>query len=167
MTVVLGRMLSQHLSQQVLIYAGLAIPLVAGFRALPHAIQDAMAWAQLQRDANRNNEVRILIYGAGLRSTLFLREQVYLDANFNKRVQIIGMLDDDSNLHGRLVYGHRVFGGIEMAAAIIKQTKTNRIVITGHLEDSVLSRLKTIAGAHHAELMVWQTSHHSLTAGEA
>jgi UDP-GlcNAc:undecaprenyl-phosphate GlcNAc-1-phosphate transferase len=161
-TVVLGRVIPRGLSQQTLMYAGLAIPLVVGLRALPHALKDAMAWAQLRREADRDHEIRMLVYGAGLRSTLFLREQVYEDSNVNSRVQIVGMLDDDSNLHGRLVYGYRVLGGIEMAATILQQSKVNRIVITEQLEDSVLKRLKTLARANHAELTVWQTVHHSL-----
>jgi FlaA1/EpsC-like NDP-sugar epimerase len=135
---------------------------VVALRALPRAISDAMAWAQLMRDANRENEIRMLIYGAGLRSILFLREQIYQDANVNQRVQVVGMLDDDTNLHGRLVYGHRVYGGIDMAAAVIQGSRVNRIIVTEQLDDDTLRRLKTLARAHNSELTIWETVQRSL-----
>jgi FlaA1/EpsC-like NDP-sugar epimerase len=69
---------------------------------------------------------------------------------------VVGVLDDDRNLHGRYLYGHRVLGGIEMAQRLIEAHRVQDIVVTTKLEEPVLGRLVAVASHTGAQLWFWE-----------
>src|SRR4029434_9367985 len=64
------------------------------------------------RSELRSSTGRMLLYGAGGRCQLFLKERGFNNSSsFDGRV-IVGLIDDDATLHGQWVYGYRVLGGL-------------------------------------------------------
>ena len=157
-TLALAQPVHHGFLQQILIFTGVSMTLIVGLRAMPRAIQDAMGWAHLRRDSSAGERRRILIYGADYGCTLYLLEHSYRRPGRNDQPHVIGLLDDDANLHGRFVHGCRVLGGIEKASAIVKEMKIDEIVVTESIREDIMNRLMTTAGAFGARLSTWQTT---------
>jgi FlaA1/EpsC-like NDP-sugar epimerase len=69
---------------------------------------------------------------------------------------VVGLLDDDRNLRGRYLYGHRVLGGIETVQRLVERHRVQDIVVTTKLEESVLRRLVGVASHTGAQLWFWE-----------
>jgi len=77
--------------------------------------------------ANKEDGKRVLIYGAGDAGELLLRE---LLNNRELRYAPIGFMDDDTNKHGKLIHGFRVFGGNGSFARIITEQQVEQVLIS-------------------------------------
>ena len=74
---------------------------------------------------------RILVYGGGLRLRGFLRELYSRkEAVIDNHRMILGILDDDPQLRGRLIAGYQVLGTGEDMEAIIDAEKVDEVVVT-------------------------------------
>lgn len=74
---------------------------------------------------------RILVYGGGLRLRGFLRELYSRkEAVIDNHRMILGILDDDPQLRGRLIAGYAVLGTGEEMEAIIDAEKVDEVVVT-------------------------------------
>ncbi|MDA0990294.1 MAG: hypothetical protein O3A51_06045, partial [Verrucomicrobia bacterium] len=135
-----------------------ALTLMVGLRAVPHAVHDAMSWARLRRHGGEKATRSLLLYGADYRCKLFLLERSYRQTDRQEPVHIVGLLDDDSNLHSRYVHGHTVLGGIERTAELIAEHGIDEIVITDRLDSHTLAELERIARETGIRLSEWRTS---------
>jgi UDP-GlcNAc:undecaprenyl-phosphate GlcNAc-1-phosphate transferase len=77
--------------------------------------------------ADKEDGKRVLIYGAGDAGELLLRE---LLNNRELRYAPIGFMDDDTNKHGKLIHGFRVFGGNGSFARIIAEQQVQQVLIS-------------------------------------
>ncbi len=156
-TVVIQWPMPKGLALQTLLHLGLSITLIVGIRLLPKLVVDAMAWAP---DAARHSKgrqdasLRTIVYGAGDRATLFLQRQAVAAAGREQRARVVGLLDDDPNLWGMLVYGQRVLGGRQHLERVIESQKAQQIVIAAPLDPD--ARRAALEAARRHDIPVWE-----------
>lgn len=111
-----------------------------------------------ERTSNRYVVRHILLYGAGNRGSLYLRELRLIHPDEMATKKIIGFMDDDINLRRRYVHGVRVLGGVDELESIIADEDIDEIVVTAELLESNLEALKEIASRKGIMLSAWSTS---------
>ncbi|WP_269542318.1 hypothetical protein [Cerasicoccus fimbriatus] len=111
-----------------------------------------------ERTSNRYVVRHILLYGAGNRGSLYLRELRLIHPDEMATKKIIGFMDDDINLRRRYVHGVRVLGGVDELESIIVDEDIDEVVVTAELLESNLEALKEIASRKGIMLSAWSTS---------
>lgn len=76
--------------------------------------------------------LRLLAYGGGSRFNSYIKE-LETRAGLNDRV-ILGIIDDDVNLRGRIVAGYRVIGGIDRLDNFMTQQRVDGVIITSLMD---------------------------------
>ncbi len=142
---------------RVLLYGLFAVPFVAGVRTLPRVIQDAYAYARREKLHGSPASHNILLYGAGYRATLFLRAKSFDRVGDGKALVVVGFVDDDSNLHDRLVHGYPVLGSGHDVADVLERHTVHEIVIAADLPEESLTATIATAKAHGVKLSRWRT----------
>ncbi|MCE9616604.1 MAG: hypothetical protein K8T26_20200 [Lentisphaerae bacterium] len=156
MTVLMLRRAVNGLGQEILIYACLATLMVAGLRALPRTVQDALDWRRHRERGPRRSRT-ILLWGAGEAATLYLLEQSHRRFDAADNTQILALLDDDATLHGLYVHGLRVAGGLDRAAEILDRERVDAILVTQDLPLGAFRALEELATRHAVPLQRWRT----------
>ncbi len=165
LTVLRGETLDRVLILQALLYFGMGLPLVAGVRMVSRTLQDIMAFSArhpslaIYRDCHN-----VLVYGAGVRGMLFLRQRSARYPGPGDRRRIVGIMDDDANLHGRWVYGYPVRGGIERLEGLAKRHGVKEVVVVAGLKPDVLRRLCAVAYRQNLVLTEWRVEERPLAA---
>jgi len=95
----------------------------------------------------------VIVIGGGVKFSLFLRELISR-AGENKTV-IAGLLDEDLNLHGRIIAGYRVLGGLDMLSTLVSNTGAQRVLITCEMEDEKLKAVAAMLKDAEVELCRW------------
>jgi FlaA1/EpsC-like NDP-sugar epimerase len=134
---------------------------ISAIRAAPRAVFDLMSHFKAHRELDDPNCRAILVYGAGMRGMMYLKnlsltqaalshQQTYLAA------QVIGFIDDDRNLRHRVVFGQRVLGeGSELQSLAIKN-RIDTVVIAASLSLDKSSELIRICDSMKIKLVEWQ-----------
>ncbi|MBO5775197.1 MAG: hypothetical protein J6R63_04190 [Kiritimatiellae bacterium] len=115
------------------------------------------------RLVGRKDVSRVLVYGAGLRFRAFRRELVR-HASQNSRI-IVGILDDDYLLKGRIIGGLRVFGTIRELPELINRYNIDSIVITCDISDEKLAVIKNSIDSSQVTLKRFMLSEETIVAG--
>jgi len=155
--VVLGQIVRRGLALQIVVYAGVAIPLVAGMRAIPRAIQDALLWARRRRAAGDACEGNCLLLGAGFRCTLFLRDSNFAENRQGHSRNIVGLIDEDRNLHGRFVHGYRVLGGPDDIENLVREHDVKEVIVTSDLSPEGHAQLSAELRKSGVVVLEWRT----------
>jgi UDP-GlcNAc:undecaprenyl-phosphate GlcNAc-1-phosphate transferase len=142
-----------------LLYTGSALPWIMLVRIFPRLVQSSMLSLNRHRTASRN-ACATLLCGAGYDATLFLRQHGYRGESAYETFRILGFIDNDSNLRGRIVHGHRVLGNIADLEQLADKLDIKCVIITTSLPDDEMQKLKKTAGRHSIRLMLWQ---HTMT----
>lgn len=138
-----------------LAYVGAAVPGVMAVRVLPRLLQDAVAVLQrYQRGGPART--RVLLYGAGFRATLFLREQSFRSVEEMGRLEIEGFLDDDRNLQGRVVHGCPVIGTLDALTHVIDSRGIQGVVITADVGDEKRRRVGDVCERKGVSVWEWR-----------
>lgn len=107
-----------------------AVTAVAGVRVFPRFIQDLLPRLWHRRaQAGAAAPLRTLVYSANSGCTIFLRAMTQNGIRELRKRHIVGLLDEDANLHGRMVYGLRVFGGLATLAEQVRKHAINELVV--------------------------------------
>jgi UDP-N-acetylmuramyl pentapeptide phosphotransferase/UDP-N-acetylglucosamine-1-phosphate transferase len=105
---------------------------------------------------------RVLLYGAGGRCQLFLKECGFNNSrSFDSRV-IVGLVDDEPALRAQWVYGHQVLGGLKDLERIIERDRITGIVITAALRPDTLLALKILTQKRGIGLSEWSFAQHTV-----
>ncbi|MFH2007242.1 MAG: hypothetical protein ABI333_11695 [bacterium] len=97
------------------------------------------SWLVSQQQDRRAN-LRTLIYGAGAAGSAAVRE---LRESVRWPLRPIGFLDDNPELHGRIVQGGRVFGGLDRLEEVSRERRAEALLVTiQHLEDERWQELR-------------------------
>jgi hypothetical protein len=141
---------------RALLLAGLSHPLIIGLRLFYPCLEEFMLWikrkSELPGDCGRE---RVLLYGAGARAQLFLRDYLAKDAQKSARRYLVGFIDDEKALHFQWIYGLLVLGGIQELPHLIEKRKINRVIIVADLSPENRSAVRKIAGRLGIELSDW------------
>jgi UDP-N-acetylmuramyl pentapeptide phosphotransferase/UDP-N-acetylglucosamine-1-phosphate transferase/GAF domain-containing protein len=138
-------------------FGTLAAALIVGVRLLPGLLQDALPLLVRTGPVAGITRIPALVYGAGYGCSLFMRATTY-DADISTTHRtVVGILDDDSNLHGRKIFGCCVLGGIESLEEAVARHGIREIVITTFLDEPVLRRIEQFAARHAVRIFRWRT----------
>ncbi|WP_309396732.1 hypothetical protein [Cerasicoccus maritimus] len=128
-------------------------------RVIMQTIREWMLVTALEERASNRYVVRhILLYGAGNRGSLYLRELRLIHPDEMATRKIIGFVDDDLNLRRRYVHGVRVLGPLDELESILEENDIDEIVITAELRDDHHDQLKEIAARKGLHLSAWSTN---------
>ena len=149
---------------RVLIVGGLSHPAILACRVVYRLLEEAVVWLKSQSDESPKSG-RILLYGAGGRCQLFLKERGFSDSrSFDGRV-IVGLIDDEPSLHFQWVHGHNVLGGLKDLAQIISRHRVTGIVITATLAPETRAALEELARDKGFQLSEWNFQEREICGG--
>jgi hypothetical protein len=137
-----------------LIYVGMALPSLAGIRALPRVVQDVLSWRR--RGSGEDGGSRALCYGAGDAYTLLLRQSMFGMKNGDTPYNVVGLIDDDANLHGRIVYGYPVVGGGRSLRRCVEEMGVTEILVTSSLEPQARNYIAEAARDFGLSVQEWR-----------
>jgi UDP-GlcNAc:undecaprenyl-phosphate GlcNAc-1-phosphate transferase len=141
-------------SRQVAIFT-LALPFpVVGVRMARELLAEGMAALARQRLLETPGAERVLAYGGGNRFLLFQREGATRIAD--QRRVIVGIVDDNINLRGRIVQGCRVLGSLADLPALARRHNVAGVVITARLDDARRAEIAAAARAAGIWLKEWK-----------
>ena len=139
---------------RVLVIGALAHPAIIGARVFYRCIEEIVHFLKSTSDPNADME-RVVLYGAGGRCQLFLRERGFNDSvSFDGRT-IVGLIDDEPSLHFNWVHGHMVLGGLRDLPQLIPRHRIGGIVITATLKPEARSAIQEMALQYHLHLSEW------------
>lgn len=107
---------------------------------------------------------RILAYGGGLRFRSYLRELTERSGQ-NDRV-IMGIIDDDINLKGRIIAGHTVLGEFTEIETWIARHRIDGVIITCLMEPEKQACVAKALEAVGVLVTVWACEEQVLSSGE-
>lgn len=137
-----------------LVFYASVISLFFSMRIAPRAILDLMSTSSTPA---RLKPVNAIIYGAGNRGLLYLKRQSSSIDKVTGPINVLGFIDDDLNLRGRIVYGHRVLGSHHELEKILAERKVDRLVIAASIPNRQLEKIAALghsAGCQVEELVL-------------
>lgn len=141
-------------------FATFAVFPLAGVRLLRDCMRGVMQGLERRVLLEKPETKRILAYGGGLRFRSYLRELTERSGQ-NDRV-IIGIIDDDLQLKGRVIAGHTVFGGRCEIGDIVREHQIDGVIITCLMNPekraAVVAELKALG----VWVSVWACDEHPL-----
>ncbi|MGH7950564.1 MAG: hypothetical protein ACREFE_01390 [Limisphaerales bacterium] len=146
---------------RTLLIAGISHPVTLLSRLIYRCIEELVLW--LRRPGESVGKVeRILLYGAGVRAQLFLKEREFKNTRVPDGRVIVGFLDDENTLHFQWVYGHLVLGGLKELPQLILRRKIDRIIIVAELLPKSRMAILEIAARTGIELSEWHSDEHEV-----
>ena len=100
---------------------------------------------------------RALVYGAGHTGLLFLHMESGAVPGSGSGYRVVGFLDDDTNLHGRIMHGYPVMGGSEMLETLLPASGAELVIVTAKLTEDSKSRLLRVTSACGVRVLQWRT----------
>ncbi len=147
-----GKSNSHTIILQSMIYWGFAVPLLTGFRMFYRAMKEFPVFRSA-KPLSTINQTNILLYGAGNKSTLFLKNYKS-DCLVNNYVRnVVGFIDDDRNLRKRFVHGLQIFGGINELNQLIEKYDISELIITADICENNKQQLAEIAQKYELKLI--------------
>lgn len=149
---------------RALIVGAVSHPPIFGLRILFRAVQEATVYLRNKSERSSSAE-RAVLYGAGRRCQLFLKECALRAPVATSGRTVLGLIDDDPALRGQWVYGYPVLGGGEDLARIISRHRLTRIVLMAELEAERMAKLEALVREHGLRLSEWRCGEHEIGAG--
>ncbi|MEI6218387.1 MAG: hypothetical protein WCP86_05770 [bacterium] len=149
-----------HLS----LYCGFASVALVLIRILPRLAQDLMPLLREYYSKRGGIQSRTAIYPAGPGAVALIQAQLIPARHDNVR-RIVGLLSDDSNLHGRLIAGYNVLSGIDTLDKTVVRHKIQEIIVTAEATDADCR--KVVDAARRCGIVVsrWEAHLTTLTDG--
>lgn len=122
------------------------VPPMVIFRAFPRLVQDMLHYHDRKNSHAANHlQHRVLIYGAGYGYTLITRAESFDDSARKNDYCLVGLIDDDPYLRGRLVHGHQVLGSLTDLPKLVENNNINEILVSTVLSPGNQIRLMKLA----------------------
>ncbi|HEU5396379.1 MAG TPA: hypothetical protein VFV81_04375, partial [Verrucomicrobiae bacterium] len=139
---------------RALLVGGIGHPIIIGSRLIYRCIEELMLWIRRQSEAGSDVE-RTLLYGAGERAQLFLKDRAVRTSRQADSRAIVGFIDDEKALHFQWVYGQLVLGGIADLPHLATSLQIKRIIIVADLDPERRRTLQSIVAASGMVLSEW------------
>ena len=123
---------SQVVFRFALLFGALAIFPISVIRLWRDSVRGVVQILERNILLDKPETMRLLAYGGGLRFRAYLRE-LREHSGKNNRV-ILGIVDDDVNLRGRIIAGYRVIGGLDKLSEWMKGQRVDGVIITCLME---------------------------------
>ena len=124
-------------------------------RLFYRCIEEIVLYLRSASDVSTAPE-RVLLYGAGGRCQLFLKERGFYNSRSFDKQTIIGLIDDEPALHFKWVSGHRVLGGVHDLPQLIPHHRITGLVITTTLRPESLLAAQRLAAQFGLSLTQWR-----------
>ena len=116
---------------------------LVGARALPRVAMDLAGWSRRRRF--RDGLRRAVIYGAGYRATLLLREMTFKRPCSRNEFHLQGLIDDNPATWGRVMHGYTVLGGVDFLCAMMEHGDVDEVILTCDIGPDEFSRVEALA----------------------
>jgi len=140
--------------QRVLVIGAISHPAIIGVRVFYRCIEEIVVYLRSGNEPNTNDE-RVVLYGAGGRCQLYLRERSFDNSRSFDARTIVGLIDDEPSLHFNWVHGYLVLGGLRDLPQLIPRHRITGITITAALEPQSLETVQKLASQYHLRLTEW------------
>ena len=140
---------------KALIIGGLSHPAIIGLRVSYRSVEEFVSFLRAKAERTPGAE-RVVLYGAGTRCQLFLKQRAFRAAKPSDAREIVGLLDDDPSLCAHWVYGYPVLGGVADLPQLIARHHFSGIVITAALTTQARQTLSQLAQPHELHLTEWR-----------
>ncbi|MGJ3243046.1 MAG: hypothetical protein ACFE0O_08850 [Opitutales bacterium] len=143
--------------QVALVMLLLAAAGIGGIRSLPQLLREWMVMtAQEDRTGGRYRVKNLLLYGAGDRGSLFLRQLRFVHPDEMATRRVVGFIDDNRNLRRRYSYGVQVLGTFAELPRILNEHAIDEVIVTAALPEARLRELRAAAEAAEVAVYTWQ-----------
>ncbi len=126
-------------------------------RAFPRLLRDGMTHFRWAYDSRHPDIRKTLLCGKGASVAQYLRVHTNQLADDESCERIIGLICEDTNLHGRRIGGHPVLGGSKHLPQILRKQHPNRIVLLDDLPPERLASIQHSAWEQHVQLCIWSS----------
>lgn len=146
---------------RAVVMGGICHPMILASRLVYRVIEELVYWIRRQ-GTSTGESTRVLLYGAGSRAQLFLKDRAIRSSKvFDGRV-IVGFIDDEQTLHYQWVYGQIVLGGLKELPQIVARRKINQIIIVAELAPEKRLSIQETAAQMGIELFEWCPQEHNV-----
>lgn len=130
-------------------------------RLIYQFIEELTLWirGQTEKDAGVEN---VLLYGAGARAQLFLKDRAIKNVKKADHLIIVGFIDDEQALHFQWVYGYLVLGGLKDLPQLIAKHDIRKVIIIADLLPENRNIVREIAGREGIHLSEWFPEEHNI-----
>jgi len=146
---------------RALLVAGFSHPVILTSRLVYRCIEELVSWLRRQGDQAVATE-KVLLFGAGVRAQLFLKDNAVKNAKHPDGRTIVGFLDEEKSLHFQWVYGQLVLGGLKELPQIIARKSISWIIIVADLRPETRETVKQIAAQNGLRLTEWYSEEHQV-----
>jgi len=140
---------------RAVLIAGISHPVIITSRLIYRCIEELVLWLKRQADAVGETE-RVVLYGAGTRAQLFLKDRAMKISKKQDGRSILGYVDDEKALHFQWVYGFLVLGGLKELPLLIERKKVSRVIIVSELLPENRDAIREITTRSGIKLSEWQ-----------
>jgi UDP-N-acetylmuramyl pentapeptide phosphotransferase/UDP-N-acetylglucosamine-1-phosphate transferase len=155
LALVIDPLLGQKWLLRAILIAGICHPVIMTSRLFYRCVEELVLWLRRQSITGGETE-RVLLYGAGIRAQLFLKDQAVKNSKKPDGRRILGLIDDEKALHFQWVYGFLVLGGLKELPRLIEQHKACRVIIVSELLPGSRAEVQEITDRCGIKLSEWQ-----------
>ena len=146
---------------RAVLVAAISHPVIIASRIIYRCVEELALWIRRQSDVTGATE-RVLLFGAGTRAQLFLRDCATSNSKIPDKRVIIGFVDDENALHFQWIYGYLVLGGTKELSHLIAKWKINRVIVVADLLPESLKAVREIAAREGICLSEWFPQEHEI-----
>jgi len=140
---------------RAILIAGISHPVIMTSRLFYRCLEELVLWLKRQGDTVGEVE-KVLLYGAGIRAQLFLKDRAMKTTKYPDGRQILGFVDDEKSLHFQWIYGFLVLGGLNELPQLIARKQVDRVVIVSELLPEIRASIQEITTRSGIKLSEWQ-----------
>jgi len=152
------------LFQVTVLFASVSVFPVCGIRIWRDSMQGLVQAIERRVLLDKPGTSRALAYGGGVRFRSFLREQAARTGANNRLV--VGILDDDLNVKGRIICGYSVLGTIDDLEELAKSQHIDTLIITCLLDQAQQAEIVRRAEAIGLRVSLWTVEERLLRASD-
>jgi hypothetical protein len=146
---------------RAVLIAGTSHPVIIASRLVYRCIEEAVLWLRRPDDAPNEME-RVLLYGAGVRAQLFLKDRALKIVRKPDGRHLLGFIDDEKSLHFQWVYGFLVLGGLKELPQLIERRRVSRVIIVSELLPESRASVQEITARCGVKLSEWEPAEHEI-----
>lgn len=140
---------------RTLVVAALGNGAMISSRVFYRCVEEGILYLKSNGDVGAGPD-RVVLYGAGGRCQLFLKERGFHNSSSFDQRTIVGLIDDEPALHFKWVYGHMVLGGGGDLSQLIAHHRITGIVVTAKLRPESMVAVLDLAAQHGLSISEWR-----------
>jgi len=134
-------------------------PLI-GIRVLRECVSSIVHLIERYVIRDREDTERVVVYGGGLKFGLFI--QYIISRVGNNKTLVVGLVDDDINLKGRVISGYKVMGDSDHIESIVQETGAHRVIIACDISDDMRQNMLSRFAGCDVKISIWRCSEKEL-----